>query len=120
MRPVVSTPTACRGLFADGEILTNFHAGGMTSDLIRSSDSSFFISAPLASKYLKPFDLDPFRFHHFALRPFSTTARIRARGVVMRSIFNCPSMLVRVSITNCSVFKETNPYRAGNYCHHRI
>src|SRR4051812_49509205 len=107
MRPVVSTPTACNGLFAEGDILTSFQAGGMTNRRILSSTDSSFIGFPFASKYLNPRDFEPFLFHHFARRPFSTIAKSRADGVIVRSTVICPSMLVIASIANRSRLQET-------------
>src|SRR3954451_18454268 len=116
MRPVVSTPTACNGVFADGDILTNFQAGGMTNSRIRSRVVSSFICFPIASKYLKPRDFEPLRFHHFARRPFSTMAKSRAPGFIVRSTVTCPSMFVKASIANRIVLQETINLVICKYC----
>ena len=106
MRPVVSIPTAWSELLADGDIRTNFHAGGITSRRIRSSAASSFICLPFSSRYLKPRDFEPFRFHHLARRPFSTIAKSRALDAIVMSVTTCPSMHVEPSIRNKIEFKK--------------
>lgn len=116
MRPVVSMPTAWRLLPANGEIRTNLHAGGMTNDLIRSSEGSSVMGLPAESKYLKPPLRDPRRRHHFARRPFSTTAiNDREDNSIRPSAINLP-LFVKPSIAKRSQPKQPFELPAIKYC----
>src|SRR5918911_1016779 len=84
MRPLVSRPTTCRRLRCDGEMRTCFQAGGMTSDLMRSSSVSSVMRLPVSSAYQKPFIFEPCLRHQCWRGPRSTVSGAPPLGLGSR------------------------------------